>query len=66
MLYCLKLKNSNEIKTCVEAASLKAAIRYFSSLEHLCDEDLLRLFRIDQKKRQVRKRFSGTFGKRFH
>ena len=63
MIFNLELKNSNEVKISVDAKSLKAAIRYFSSFEHLDEKDLMRLFKVEQRKNVVRESLSGKLNK---
>tara|TARA_A100001015_G_C14966455_1_gene703176 strand:- start:871 stop:1032 length:162 start_codon:yes stop_codon:yes gene_type:complete len=46
MTYCLKIKNSEEIKTTVNADNLEKAIDYFSKYEHLQKNVLIKLYRI--------------------
>ena len=46
MVYKLKPKRSDDIKTLVEAKTKKAAIAYFAALLHLKKEDLLKIFLI--------------------
>ena len=46
MTYCLKIKNSNEIKLKVEAENIEDAIDYFSKYEHLRKSILIKIYRI--------------------
>ena len=46
MVYKLKPKKSNDVKTLVEAKTKKAAIIYFAALMHLNREDLLKIYSV--------------------
>ena len=46
MTYCLKIKNSDEIKIQIDADNLEKAIDYFSKYEHLKRNVLIKLYRI--------------------
>ena len=46
MVYKLKPKKSDDVKTLVEAETKKAAIIYFAALMHLKIEDLLKIYKI--------------------
>ena len=46
MIYKLKPKRSNDVKTLVEAKTKKAAIIYFAALMHLNIDDLLKIYTV--------------------
>ena len=46
VIYKLKPKRSNDIKTLVEARTKKAAIIYFAALMHLNIDDLLKIYTV--------------------
>jgi len=50
MVYCLKIRNSNEFKVCVDADDKKSATRYFCKYEHLSKKILTQLFKVVPKK----------------
>lgn len=50
MVYCLKIRNSNEFKVCVDADNKQSATRYFCKYEHLSKEILTQLFKVVPKK----------------
>ena len=46
MVYKLKPKKSDDVKTLVEAKTKKAAICYFAALLNMTQSDLLRIFKV--------------------
>jgi hypothetical protein len=50
MVYCLKIRNSNEFKVCIDADDKKSATRYFCKYEHLSKAILTQLFKVVPKK----------------
>ena len=46
VIYKLKPKRSNDVKTLVEARTKKAAIIYFAALMHLNIDDLLKIYTV--------------------
>ena len=54
MVYCLKIRNTNEYKVCIDADDKKSATRYFCKYEHLSRKILTQLFRIVAKKNSTK------------
>ena len=49
MIYCLKNRNSDEYKICIDADDKKSATRYFCKYEHLNKKILTQLFKVVKK-----------------